>query len=336
MTHRTPVPSDSSTPDTPPAGSPRRRRRTFWKVAAFSLAGIVGVLGAGLAATSITNAVATASEEKEIASYGERVDVDGKKMNVVVSGQGERTIVLLPGFGTAAPALDFAPLTAKLEQRYRVVVVEPFGYGLSDQTTKPRTSANIVAEVHEALGRVGVHRYVLMGHSIAGVYGLEYIAAHRDEVEAFVGIDTSVPTQPGIDEELPIGLLQSAKSLGLVRLLGELGGDPYAGLPYTDEQKRQMTLLSTRNSLSPTYVDEMGRFAENFRHAQRLSLPADLPVLLFVQEHNTGVEGWMALHEEQAASVDRSELIPMDADHYLHHTESAAIAADTERFLNAG
>ncbi|MFF2050493.1 alpha/beta hydrolase [Leifsonia sp. NPDC058194] len=326
-------------PTTPPAATgprqtqPKRRSRRALKATAFSLAGLVAAIGLALAATSITNAVATSAEEGEITSYGRKVDVDGKKMNVVVSGSGEQTIVLLPGFGTAAPALDFAPLTEKLDADYRVVVVEPFGYGLSDQTDRPRTSANIAAEVHDALGALDIHRYVLMGHSIAGIYGLEYVNLYRDEVQAFVGIDSSVPTQPGMDDGLPIGAMQAAKSLGLMRVLTSVS-DPYAGLPFSDEAKKQMNILSQRNSLSPTYVNETEHFSQNFHDAQRLSFPRDLPVLLFVQDDNTDVAGWMPLHEEQAASVDRGEVVSMAGEHYLHHTLSAEIAQETTRFLN--
>lgn len=33
-----------------------------------------------------------------------------------------------------------------------------------------------------------------MGHSILGVYGLEYVNHYENEVSAFVGIDSSVPS----------------------------------------------------------------------------------------------------------------------------------------------
>ena len=310
--------------------------RKGWNVTLLSLGGILGVVVVGLIGTTTVNAVASASEANDIERYGRLVDVDGKKMNVEVQGSGEQTVVLLPGFGTASPVLDFAPLVAELKPHYRVVVVEPFGYGLSDETGKPRTSANIASEVHEALQRLSIDSYVLMGHSIAGIYGLEYANTYRDEVTAFVGIDSSVPTQPGMDQEFPIDALRTAKSLGLIRVLAAAAGDPYAGLPFTDDQKRQMGILSLRNGFTETYANEMEHFAANFRDAQKLSFPKDLPLLLFVQDDNADVPGWLALHEEQAAASDRSELVRLKAGHYLHHTKSAEIAATTEAFLAAG
>ena len=171
----------------------------------------------GLATTSVVNVVASNSESSRIESYGQRVDVDGSKINVLVTGSGIKDVVLLPGFGTSSPVLDFAPLVRDLSKDHRVIVVEPLGYGLSDGTDRERTTQNIVQEVHGALQALHVNRYILMGHSIAGLYGIDYANRYPEEVSAFVGIDTSVPGQPGMDTEFPTGLMSAAKNLEIGR-----------------------------------------------------------------------------------------------------------------------
>ncbi|MEG8036613.1 alpha/beta hydrolase [Sphingomonas sp. LR61] len=104
--------------------------------------------------------------------------------------------------------IDFAPLVDRLQDTHRVVVVEPLGYGLSDGTDRPRTSANIVDEVHQALSTLGIDRYVLAGHSVAGIYALEYTNTYPDEVQAFVGIDSRCRRSPASTK--PSGLACSA------------------------------------------------------------------------------------------------------------------------------
>jgi len=297
------------------------------------VAAFIALVLAGLLTTTIVNTAASASEASRIEDYGERVVVDGKRMNIVDVGDGEQTIVLLPGFGTGSPALDFSPLIDELSPTHRVVVVEPFGYGLSDQTDVPRTTANIVAEVHEAVQALRIGQYVLMGHSIAGIYALEYVEQYRDEVTAFIGIDSSLPGQPGMDADLPVDAMRVAKALGVTRVVTALAGDPYAGLAYDQATRDQLGMISLRNTSSATTSDEMSRIAQNFRDAQGQTFPGDLPVLLFVQADNPTVAGWLTLHEEQAAGVERGEVVPLDADHYLHHTMSPEIAAGVERFL---
>lgn len=307
--------------------------RKLLKVPLISISALAGIIAIGLGVTSIVNAVASSSEAAELESYGELVPVDGAEMNVVISGDGPETIVLLPGLGTASPGLDFQPLVAELRDDYRVVVVEPFGYGLSDQTDSPRTSENIATEVHEALQQLDIDRYVLAGHSIAGIYALDYVNRFRDEVTAFVGVDTSVPTQPGSDEPTATDGIAALKSLGILRLLDALAPDPYAGLPYDDATKRQLAILSNRNAMTPTMLDEVARTPDNFREARSTSFPADLPLLMFVVADDSEVAGWVRLHEEQLAGVERGELVPLDGGHYLHHTKSVEIAADITRFL---
>lgn len=301
---------------------------TLWTVGA-----LVALPVLALTTTSVVNVVQTRSDLAAITPYGELVPVDGKQMNVVVSGTGDETIVLLPGLGTAAPGLDFQPLVAELDDTHRVIAVEPFGTGLSDQTDSPRTAENIVREVHEALQQLGVDRYVLMGHSIAGVYALEYSETYPDELVAFVGIDSSVPDQPGWDEPVPTDGLAELRTLGLLRVLTAIGGDTYADLPYDEATKEQMRLLTTKNSTAPTLLDEMDRSVENFASVSGATFPASLPVLLFVVQDDAEVDGWLQLHEDQAASVDHGQVVALEGDHYLHHTQSPQIARDTDEFL---
>ncbi len=279
------------------------------------------------------NVVSNKSDQKKIETYGQLVPVDGKKINVTIQGEGEETIVLLPGFGTAAPAIDFKPLVEELAPNYRVAVVEPFGYGLSDKTDKERTTANIVSEVHEALQALNIDRYILMGHSIAGIYGIDYVNKYKDEVIAFAGIDSSVPTQPGMDVKFDTGKLKLLRASGFGRLLLKMGGNPYDGLPYDEKTKEQLLLITLRNTYSSNYLNEMTNIYPNFKAAEHLTFPKELPLILFVQANNPGIETWVPLHEEQIKDSVHGKVVQMDGDHYLHHTKSKEIAEEFRAFM---
>jgi pimeloyl-ACP methyl ester carboxylesterase len=114
-------------------------------------------------------------------------------MHVYTKGDGENTIVLLSGLGTAAPVLDFEPLVNELAKNHKVVVVESFGYGWSDVTNKERTVENIVEEIRTALKSNIEGPYILMPHSISGIYSMYYANAYPDEVKAVIGIDFTLP-----------------------------------------------------------------------------------------------------------------------------------------------
>ena len=300
--------------------------KKFAKRAAIVLSVIAAVVAVGLATTTLVNVVASDAEADQIEAYGQPVQVDGRDMNVLVTGDGPETIVLLPGYGTSSPVLDFAPLVDDLAQDHRVVVVEPFGYGLSDGTDRPRTTENIVTEVHAALQELDIDRYILAGHSIAGIYGIEYAHRYRDEVSAFVGIDTSVPGQPNMDIVFPTGLMAVVKNLGLIRVVKAIDGVGYDEPAYSDEAREQIRLISNRTALTPTILDEMDHIRTNFADAKDARFPADLPLLLFVEADNAGNPDWLALHERQAATVSDGTVIAIDGEHYLHHTHSPEIA----------
>lgn len=290
-----------------------------------SVAAVGAVLAVGLTATSVVNAVASEGESHRIEQYGQKVEVDGGAMNVLIAGAGPADIVLLPGFGTASPVLDFEPLVTDLARDHRVIVVEPFGYGLSDGTDRERTTENIVTEVHGALETLGIDRYILMGHSIAGIYGIDFATRYPAEVSAFVGIDSSVPGQPNMDTRFPTGLLGAAKNLGLHRLLGS-AGDGYSDAAYGEHAREQISLLSNRSSLTPTYLNEMAHIRTNFADALGTRFPHDLPLLLFVESDNAKNPDWLGLHQRQAASVADGSVVPLPGEHYLHHTHAAEIA----------
>ncbi|SFE75313.1 Pimeloyl-ACP methyl ester carboxylesterase [Paenibacillus algorifonticola] len=297
------------------------------------LAAIVIAIVVFIAIVFIVNKVSSKSEQGKIQTYGQLVPVDGKNMNVFIQGEGEETIVLLPGFGTAAPALDFKPLIDELSHSYKVVAIEPFGYGLSDGTDKERTTENIVSEIHEALQSLKIDRYILMGHSIAGIYGIDYANKYTSEVSAFVGIDSSVPTQPGMDAELPVTTFKLLKESGFLRLVVKVSGDPYDGLPYDEATKEQLTMLSLKNSNSPTTLNEMKNISSNFKAAEHLTFPKELPIIFFIQANNEEIATWIPLHEEQVKDSIHGKVMTFEGGHYLHHTKSKEIAQNFKAFM---
>lgn len=313
-----------------PGKKSRKKRKLWLKIAG----GILAVLVVAFGITYVVNAISSGIEKKKIEPYGQLVNVDGKQMNAMIQGSGEQTIVLLPGQGTPSPVLDFKPLIDELSPSYTVVTIEPFGYGLSDKTDKERTTENIISEIHEAVQQLGLKRYILMGHSITGLYAVSYVKDYPDEVQAFVGIDSSVPNQPGMDVKLPLGAMKFAKDSGVMRLLTKLGGDSYKSLDYDEHTKEQIRLITNVHGSNSTLMNELSHLGSNFKNAEKLTYPQDLPVLLFAQSNNEHNKQWIPLHEEQAKQSSQGKLIPMVGSHYLHHTKYKEIAAEFKEYMS--
>lgn len=302
------------------------------------------IAAVALAAITLTstsaNLLLERRERSRITPYGERVPVAGGAINVWRSGrEGRPAIVLLSGLGTAAPALDFAPLIRELDD-YDVVVIEQFGYGYSDMRARPRTIENITAELHEVLSGLDVEKpFVLAGHSIAGFYTLSYADRYPDEVSAVIGIDPTLPdpeadvTQPG-DEGVNWGGL--LRTTGVVRAVLALAPD--LALPdsdaYTPDELTRMGRMAAWNYSNPAVVDETRRIGSNATALRGVTYPDELPVLhLLAGDTVRTSENWVERHEDQLRDVRRHEVVVLDGPHYLHWTRSKEMAEKIGSFL---
>lgn len=312
-----------------PTVSPRRHRRA-------RAAGIVALTAAALVLScTIVNGALNTSERTTTPAYGQRTAVTGGSVNVYRHGDIGPTIVMLSGARTASPAIDFAPLIRELDG-YQVVVMEGFGYGYADSSTpRPRTVENITVELHEALQKTGIEGpYVLLGHSIAGIYDLYYANSYPDEVSAVIGIDASVPGQMNGMAGQANPILGLVSTTGLLRVASSLA--PSLVLPdgdaYTAAEMDQMRLMINWNWANPALFDEAKQSAHNFAAVQEMSYPAGMPVLSFIKTEGNQPR-WEALHQTQLNDRPFGELVALDGGHYLHWTQSAILAADIRSFL---
>lgn len=126
--------------------------------------------------------------------YGTKIKVGKGKINVYVEGHGKHTIVVLSGAGITSPVLEYRPIYRKLSDKYKIVVIEKSGYGLSESTGTDRTIENMVSESREALKGAGIEPpYILMPHSYSGFEAIYWANSFSDEVSAVLSIDMGVP-----------------------------------------------------------------------------------------------------------------------------------------------
>ncbi|MGX7024065.1 alpha/beta fold hydrolase [Vagococcus hydrophili] len=303
------------------------------KIIGFIILGMLTIIILFFAGLFVTNKIKLHNEKDKIANYGEAVDVNGENMRVSISGKGKETIVLLPGFMTASPVIDFKQLTDELEKTYQVVVVEPLGYGLSDDTKKERSVDNLVEEVHAVLESKGIKKYTLMAHSISGVYSLEYIQKYPNEVEAFVGIDSSLPSQ-GKGDDNQEGVISFLSHSGLFRLFADTD-EGMLNLPnVTPGLKEQYKYLSFKNIASNGTMNEAKAMPENFKKTKAINYPEALPVMYFLATESTEPDAdWLKIHKDMIKNSQKSEIKILEGGHYLHHTKAKEISEMTQAFL---
>ncbi len=271
--------------------------------------------------------------DKVRSAYGQEIEIAGIKMTADVKGQGNKpTIILLPGWGSASPILEFLPLAKALAENFCVITIEPFGYGLSDGNSTERTISTIVRELHECTQKLGCKEYYLMAHSISGLYSLYWANEYPQEVKGFIGIDPSVPKQSD-REPFPISVvtlnklsayLQQAKNiLGITRLksISKHQKAVYAdsSYVYTKEELMVFRILSMDFVNNKTVMNELDCMESNLDIVREMKFPNNMPVLQFVSGDNCELmEAWEKLHREVITETDKSEVLRLDGGHYLH------------------
>ncbi len=293
----------------------------------------------------ILNQIVMELEQHRYPPLGQLVEVNGDKMHVYVKGEGEKTIVLLSGAGTAAPALDYEPLIKEMAKNNRIVVVETFGYGWSETTNKKRTVENIVEEIRTALYKANIKGpYILMPHSISGIYSLYYANKYPDEIKAIICNDCTLPQVVDyFNESIPTipRYISVLASTGATRLAVYLNSAKY--LPeaengtYSLENLEKTKILSAWNLGNKNIIAEVNEINHNIDKTVNMSFPTDTPVLIFTKYSDritTNGKTMEAFYQKQINHLSTKKLVVLRGHHYLHWSNFKEISKTVYDFIN--
>lgn len=268
------------------------------------------------------------SQAKEKFS-GDYVTVNGKKMQVTILGEeNDITIVFLPGLGGVSSAIDYKPFTTELAKDYKVIIPEPFGYGLSDDADTDRVIGNIVDELHTGVQQLGVEEYYLMAHSWGGAYSLLWANEYPDEVKGFIGIDPSVPGQENFKmgpfslttaNEMTMTFYKIKSFIGVDRIESIASGDtPVGDDPYTQEELDLFEYLYLNRFVNSNILSEAHLMDKSFETIRGMSIPDSVPVLnLVATQTGEQMPGWIELHEAMQGNNPDTVIVMIEGPHNL-------------------
>ena len=120
----------------------------------------------------------------------QRVDVGDHSLSLLIGGQGSPAIVFEGGFG--AGIASWSAVQKEVAAFARTVSYDRAGLGQSELGPKPRSAKQIATELHTALEKTGVKPpYVLVGHSLGGIFVRVFADMYPKEVVGMVLIDPS-------------------------------------------------------------------------------------------------------------------------------------------------
>ena len=280
------------------------------------------------------------SKEKDLRTpLGALVEVNGHNMSVYIEGKEDKTLVFLSGGGTCSPILDFKSLYSLLTDEYKIVVVEKFGYGLSDVEDEKRDIDTILSETRMALEKAEVQGpYILCPHSMSGLEALYWAQKYPKEVEAIIGLDMAVP---GYYDEMNISIPvmkagQYGAALGITRWIPSLAeSDAMKFGTLSDKEKEIYKAVFYQRTATVTMINEVKTVKDNANVVKEKGVP-QVPMLLFVSNGSGGTgfteERWRSIPKEYISASENARFIELDCPHYVHDYKYEEIGKEIRNF----
>ena len=243
-------------------------------------------------------------------------------------------LVFLSASGTAAPAYDFKILYSKLIDRFRVIVIEKFGYGYSDIYEGPTDIDSVVNYQREALKQIGERGpFILLPHSMSGLEAIRWIQLYPEEITALIGIDMAVPktysewAEGELDKRI-----QTIKKLQKLKKIGFLNFLPRNKRGLCKEDIKQQTLLWKRNAMNNCILNEAFALLDNVKTVEKGDC-ISCHILLFVSNGKQVSSGWIEAVNEFAEKTN-AEMVCLDCGHYIHYFESEKMSKKIISFID--
>ncbi|OUM66059.1 hypothetical protein PIROE2DRAFT_59627 [Piromyces sp. E2] len=275
-------------------------------------------------------------EKKQVSlyQYGTEMEVNGHKMIVDIKGASNNsTIIFLTGFMIPSPVLYYKPLTQLLSETYKVITIEPFGYGLSDIVDEERTIENITAELHSCIKQLDLKNYYLMAHSLGGMYSLYYANKFSDEVTGFIGFDDTVPKFGDDDEQLRNSFKTQAEKNNRLNFIGynrvksitdetNLLLPLYNAYNYTEEEIDRFRIIELSKGFNTSVRDEGARTTYGLDVIRDMKFPKNMTILHFLSDqYSKEISNYHKLHDDVGSESVSNEVVVLPGEHldFLFH-----------------
>lgn len=255
----------------------------------------------------ICHTVQSSQEEEKLkdGGYYNPVSVGNYKLNVSKFGNenGKHTIVGMAGLGVGDFSVTARQMTSCLEEDNLLVFIDRAGYGFSDDTDKEMTIERIVEDYRMALKNSGIKGpYILMPHSIGGVYATYWVSKYPEEIEAVAIVDGSELCEGAFESDddeyhaprFEDHFMALLAKMGFSRMV--LRNYEYL-LPenYSDDEQYLADALALRTLDSIAPVSESGLAPENARKAWQGIVKNDVPKIYI--SASWGIDNWDTMTE---------------------------------------
>jgi pimeloyl-ACP methyl ester carboxylesterase len=320
---------------------------------------IVGRVVAGLVITCVVVAVAGAAYQalslrhyRTVAGVpGKIYDVNGYAMHLYCMGQGSPTVLLDAGLGDDVTI--WAKVQPELAKGTRVCAYDRAGFGWSEARPEVQDANAVTGELHGLIEKAGVERpFILMGHSIAGIYLRSYAAKYSGDLAGLVFVDGATPLQ---DDRVLHALVeiqnQQRREMPREKLLMLLGWyrvrgmctDVPAGFESVGAWIKADSCVPAQIDATENELDAERASGEETVHAGPFGA---LPILILSRDPNVLPSNWPVdvakanavvwnemQEEAKGLSSNSRRIIAKGSDHYVQVDRAELVNREVAAFL---
>ena len=297
-------------------------------------------------------------EDKQMMRPGDKIEVyENKYIHAVKMGSGDYTVVFLPGMGTASPYYDYYNLANKVAENNQVIIIEPYGYGFSDDISEKRSLKNYEYELSEVLKYYNVsNNIIILNHSYSGLSSLDYANKHS-EVKGIVCLDCTTAYQ--IEAHVKDGKLEEGEPktskwysalsiLGISRfgytffmddVLNELLED--VPVEYHDNYKYFLytktlneTIINEMNDISQNEFDLLYHKYNDELHVTTILSDKTIESMKINKNEGYFYKDWEEMHGLLISNPDIQKIYVLEGNHYIHHGHVDEISTKLEEMIN--
>jgi len=240
----------------------------------------------------------------------EDVEISSATISVRDMGVGSPAVIIIIGMATEKN--DYHSLQKTISQQTRVLSYDRPGLGESGQNSEPRTFDIFAKDLDELLQVKGIPPpYILVGHSMGGLFIRYYADLHPESIAGLVFLDTSHE-------------------------------DWFQYIRETWSAEDQRKYFEFWDDNNPKYTgvrrEEKSAFEENFNMVRGVRIDPDIPVVMFTggthhhfrrdaKDFEADRQKWIGLHESTLVGVKNAKhIVDLEWDHWLHYQVPDEIA----------